>query len=126
MRIGDGYIFVHSQGGNGMRSIFFLLIATLFGCAAAGGLKPTIFTAPPSYLDTFPLGTVSETELISKVGPPDKTIEIGGRRALAYQLGEGYGIRTYTYIFEGDVVVDVLYNDSGPYNGITAKGRQGK
>jgi hypothetical protein len=109
-----------------MRIVYLVLVAALSACAAAGGLKPTIFTAPPSYLDSFPLGTVNESEMISKVGPPDKTIEIGGKKAFVYQLGEGYGVRTFTYTFDGGVVVDVLYNDSGPYNGITAKSRQGK
>jgi hypothetical protein len=103
-----------------------LLIAALSACAAAGGLKPTIYTAPPSYLDTFPLGTVSETEMVSKVGPPDRTTEIGGKKAFVYELGEGYGKRTFTYTFDRNVVIDVLYNDSGPYNGITAKSRQGR
>ena len=109
-----------------MRAVILVLVAALSACAAAGGLKPTILTAPPSYLDSFPLGTVSESEMISKVGPPDKIMEIGGKKAFVYQLGEGYGIRTFTYTFDRGVVIDVLYNDSGPYNGITAKGRQGK
>jgi hypothetical protein len=109
-----------------MRKSIFILVLALSACAAAGGLKPTIFTAPPSYLDSFPLGTITESEMISKVGPPDKTIEFGGKKAFVYQLGEGYGIRTFTYSFDGGVVTDVLYNDSGPYNGITAKSRQGK
>lgn len=98
----------------------------LSACAAAGGLKPTIFTAPPSYLASFPLGTVTEAEMIAKIGPPDKTIEVAGKKAFVYQLGKGYGIRTFTYTFDGGVVVDVLYNDSGPYNGSTAKAAQGK
>ena len=58
-----------------MRKSIFILVLALSACAAAGGLKPTIFTAPPSYLDSFPLGTITESEMISKAGPPDKMIE---------------------------------------------------
>ena len=109
-----------------MRNVVIICALLLSACAAAGGLKPTIFTAPHGYLASFPLGTVTETEMIAKVGPPDKTIEVAGKKAFVYQLGEGYGIRTFTYTFDGGVVVDVLYNDSGPYNGSTAKAAQRK
>ncbi|HUK57467.1 MAG TPA: hypothetical protein VLY20_12510 [Nitrospiria bacterium] len=107
-----------------MRNLAVLVALFLVSCAGAGGLKPSIYTAPPSYLESFPLGSVTETEMTLKSGPPDKIIEIEGKRAVVYQLGEGHGLRTFTYIIEGGVITDVLYNDNGPYNGSTAKQMQ--
>ena len=98
----------------------------LFSACAAGGLKPSIMTSPPGYLQSFPLGSVTETEMISKAGPPDRTIDIDGKKAFVYQFGELLGVRTFTYMFERGVIADVLYNDNGPYNGSTAKKAQNK
>jgi len=109
-----------------MSRLLVIVTLILSGCAGAGGLKPSIATSPPGYLESFPLGSVTETEMISKSGPPDRTIDIGGKKAFVYQMGEGLGVRTYTYIFERDVIADVLYNDNGPYNGSTAKKAQSK
>ena len=109
-----------------MSRLFVIVALILSACAGAGGLKPSIATSPPGYLESFPLGSMTETEMISKSGPPDRTIDIGGKKAFVYQLGEGLGVRTYTYIFEDGVIVDVLYNDNGPYNGSTAKKAQSK
>lgn len=109
-------------------SRFTVIVALIIlsACAGAGGLKPSIATSPPGYLQSFPLGSVTETEMISKSGPPDRTIDFGGKKAFVYQLGEGLGVRTFTYIFEHGVIADVLYNDNGPYNGSTAKKAQNK
>lgn len=115
-----------------MRTCKFFLTVTMFfailiSCTAAGGLKPTIFTQPPGYLESFPLGSLTETDLQIKIGPPDRTTEIMGKKALVYQLGKGYGLRTFTYILDTKgIVEDVLYNDSSPYNGLTAKSLQSK
>jgi len=111
-----------------MRALIASIALALFlgGCAAGGGLRPTIFTSPPSYLASFPLGQVSEAQVKSKIGPPDSTTTIDGHKALVYVVGEGYGRRKFTYIIDHGVVADVRYNDSGPYNGITARGQQGK
>ena len=109
-----------------MRALVVLLAtAILSACAVGGGgLKPTIMTSPTNYLDTFPVGKVTEAEIVAQVGPPDRTTEIGGKKALVYELGEGYGKRTYSYIIDKGMVVDVLYNDQGPYNSSTATARQ--
>jgi hypothetical protein len=64
--------------------------------------------------------------MLTKVGPPTDTLEIDGNKALVYHLGKGYGRRSYTYIMENGFVSDVIYNDNGPYNGITARSEQGQ
>ncbi|MFH1984159.1 MAG: hypothetical protein ABIL58_20150 [Pseudomonadota bacterium] len=109
-----------------MRFLMIVCVIFFVSCTAAGGIKPTVYTAPPSYLKTFPLGQITEKEMIMKAGPPNRTIEIDGKKAFVYDLGEVMGARSFTYIFENGVVDDVLYNDMGQYNGITAKQYQGK
>jgi hypothetical protein len=107
-----------------MRLGVLMIMVLISVNAIAAGLKPSVMTMPPKYLSSFPLGTLSESDMLSKVGPPDRTLEIDGKKVFVYQLGQGYGLRTFTYTFDGGVVVDVLYNDSGPYNGMTAKQKQ--
>jgi hypothetical protein len=109
-----------------MRTLILIVGAAIVSACAspAGGLKPSVVTVPTGYLENFPLGLVTENEMISESGPPDRTADIGGKKAYVYELGEGYGKRTYTYIVDNGVIADVLYNDQGPYNGITARSRQ--
>lgn len=113
-----------------MRKLLLLLcfVVAIYGCTpTTGGFsKPTIFTSPLSYLDSFPLGTVTKDELISNLGIPDKTNEFEGQTYYTYELGEGHGKRQFVYIISGDVVTDVKYHDQGPYNGSSAKKRQHK
>ncbi len=103
----------------------FIIIITIFLYGCVGGLKPSILTMPPSYLSSFPLNTITEEEMMFKSGPPDKNIKIGDKKAMVYQMGEHLGKRTYTYILDNDLIIDVLYNDDGPYNGSTARKIQG-
>ena len=98
---------------------FFLLTA-----CAAGGLRPSIMTSPTGYLQHFPVGQVTEAQMIQKAGPPTRYAEIQGHRAMVYEVGRGYGLRTFTYILDDGKVADVLYNDNGPYNGLTASTEQ--
>jgi len=109
-----------------MQRWFISCAFLLSSCLAAGGLKPTLGTSPPSYLESFPLGTVTETEMISVAGPPDWTYTVSGKHAFVYQLGDRDGIRTFTYLFDHGVVVDVLYNHSGPHDGSTARSQQAR
>lgn len=110
-----------------LKLIIVVIFLLLISCAApAGGLRPTPGTLVGSYLKNFPLDTVTEAEMIAKVGPPENTLEIEGNKAFIYRLGNGFGKRSYTYIFNNGVVADVRYNDNGPYNGITAREEQGR
>ena len=111
-----------------MRSLMVLLIGlALSGCAAqqSGGLgKPTIFSSPVSYVETVGLNIYTRQDVMRVLGNPHNVANIGGKEYWSYHLGEGYGDRTYTYIFKGPYFVDVRYNDNGPYNGITASNYQ--
>lgn len=107
-----------------MRFLLLAICLMLAACSPAGGLRPTLLTSPTSYLASFPLEKITETELINKIGPPDDIIEIGGTRALVYRMGRDFGVRSYTYLISDGVVVDVLYNDGGSYNGSSATAYQ--
>lgn len=106
-------------------SLVVLAFAIVFvGCASQpkGGLgKPTVMTSPPEYLESVGLGTHTKQDVLSTVGTPDKETELEGLDHWSYKLGEGYGERTFTYIFDGKTLVNVRYNDQGPHNGLTAR-----
>lgn len=105
-------------------TLFSIAIALL--CSCAGGIQPTVFTAPPSYLASFPLDTMTEDQLVTQIGPPSSVYEKGGNRLLAYTMGEAAGVRTYTYKVTNDIITDVTYHDSGYYSGSSARKVQGK
>lgn len=99
----------------------------LTGCASVGphgSDKPTIMTNPPSYLESFPLNSVTQGQLVQDLGVPDKSINVGNQTLLSYEVGEGWGEREYIYVIEDDVVTDVRYNAQGPYNGSSASEMQ--
>ena len=108
-------------------SIIFVLVIVTIGCAVLKH-KPSLFTYPPNYLRTFPLDQFSETDLLIKIGPPLRNIEIGGGRAFVYKIAKSVTQveRTFTYIFKDGFVHDIIYNDDGPYNGMSARKLQGK
>ena len=86
--------------------------------------KPGLLTNPVKYVKRFPLNNVSKAELVEKIGVPDGSMDIANQTYLSYKLGEGFGAREWIYVVADGVVVDVLYKDRGPYNGISAKGKQ--
>lgn len=90
--------------------------------------KPTVFSIPTSYLAHFPLGVVTKNELIDNLGIPDKTTQFEDRVCLAYEVGDknSAGAREYMFTLMNNIVVDVRYNDQGPYNGIHAQEIQNK
>lgn len=109
-----------------MKRILATVAAVLLTACAApgGGLKASIFTIPPTYLMEFPLDSITEAQLLEQVGPPDRTVEAAGKRLMVHQMGQGFGVRTYSYQITNGIVTDVIYNDQGPYNGSTARGIQ--
>jgi hypothetical protein len=101
------------------------LILFVSACTAAGSIRPSKFTNPSSYLREFPLAEITEDELLQQAGPPDREITMGGKRALVYRVQDS-GNRTFTYIFSGATVGNVIYNENGILNGATARTEQGK
>ena len=102
-----------------------LALFVLSGCTPAGGIRPTKFSNPSSYLQTFPLGEITEKDMLAQVGPPDRVVEFGGKKAWVYRVQES-GNRTFTYIFGGATVGDVVYNENGGLNGASAREEQRK
>lgn len=96
---------------------FFMMIAA--GCAT--GIQ--FSSGSPMGLQTFPFDTATKQAVLEANGPPQSTLLMpSGNEGWVYQFGEDFGRKTYTVEFtpEGKVV-DVLYNDRGPYNGTTAR-----
>jgi hypothetical protein len=107
--------------------VVLAMVLSLSGCGMGYGLRPASdFFHPPSYLADFPLGTVTETELLAKVGPPDRTLDMGGKFGFVYDHNKanryvGNIRRQFTYIMVNGVVDDVLYTDDSVCNGSTAR-----
>lgn len=70
----------------------------------------------------YPLGVITKEAAFSHHGKATRTVTLpNGNEGWVYQVGEGYGLRTYTLEFnEKGVVIDVLYNEKGRHNGLTA------
>lgn len=70
----------------------------------------------------YPLGVITKEAAFSHHGQPTRKVTLPNRNeGWVYQVGEGTGLRTYTLEFNGKgVVIDVLYNEQGRHNGLTA------
>lgn len=103
--------------------IAVLLALSVAACATprteSGFSKPTLWQSPKTYLSSVPLG-ISRNEVVSQMGAPDRTAEVNGQSHWTYRLGSADSVRAYTYVFDGETLVDVVYNDPGPYNGARA------
>jgi len=109
-----------------MKSRLILTALLLLSACTAGGLRPTLFTIPPSYLKSFPLGSITEDDLLVRIGPPENRITgPRGLTSIVYSVGSEYGRKTFTYVMKDGFVADVIYNDNGPYNGTRASKTQG-
>lgn len=101
-----------------------LLLLTLAACASTGG-RPNVFTDPKGFLAAYPLGTVTEDQLLEQMGPPDHTSDLAGKRIAVYTVGKDFGLRTYSFILKGGVVMDVMYADSlDHYDAAAMQGKQ--
>ena len=112
-------------------SIVMLLIATVFfgvPSLAAESKRPSM---PPDFstktdmeqaLLKYPLGVITKDTAFSHHGQATRKVTLpNGNEGWVYQVGEGSGLRTYTLEFsEKGMVSDVLYNEKGPHNGLTA------
>jgi len=98
---------------------------------------------PETVLRAYPLGITTKQAAFSHHGKALRTLilpngkegwvyEVGGKQAQTYQhptreehtvyeAGPGNGVRTYTLVFDDKgVVIDVLYNEKGRHDGLTA------
>lgn len=98
---------------------------------------------PETVLRAYPLGVTTKQAAFSHHGKAVRTLilpngkegwvyEVGGKQAQTYQhptrekhtvyeAGPGNGVRTYTLMFDDKgVVIDVLYNEKGRHDGLTA------
>ena len=98
---------------------------------------------PETVLRAYPLGVTTKQAAFSHHGKAIRTLilsngkegwvyEVGGKQAQTYQhptrekhtvyeAGPGNGVRTYTLVFDDKgVVIDVLYNEKGRHDGLTA------
>ncbi len=98
---------------------------------------------PETMLRAYPLGVTTKQAAFSHHGKALRTLilpngkegwvyEVGGKQAQTYQhptrekhtvyeAGPGNGVRTYTLVFDDKgVVIDVLYNEKGRHDGLTA------
>lgn len=98
---------------------------------------------PETVLRAYPLGVTTKQAAFSHHGKALRTLvlpnakegwvyEVGGKQAQTYQhptrekhtvyeAGPGNGVRIYTLVFDDKgVVIDVLYNEKGRHDGLTA------
>ena len=77
---------------------------------------------PENTLLEYPLGVITKQAAFSHHGQATRDIKLpNGYSGWVYQLGEESGLRTYTLEFDDKgQVIDVLYNERGRHNGMTA------
>ncbi len=70
----------------------------------------------------YPLGVITKEAAFSHHGQATRKITLpNGDEGWVYRVGEESGLRTYTLEFnDKGVVTDVLYNEKGRHNGLTA------
>ena len=124
------------------------MVAASAALAAQAGLPsmPPNFSeqaSPEKVLRVYPLGVITKQAAFVHHGKAVRTLilpngkegwvyEVGGKQAQTYQhptgeehtvyeTGPGNGVRTYTLEFDSKgVVIDVLYNEQGRHDGLTA------
>jgi hypothetical protein len=80
----------------------------------------------------YPLGVIPKQVAFGRHGSPNRKVQLpNGQEGWVYDVGpfpwqSAQGQRTYTLVFDRQgVVVDVIYNEKGPRNGLTALSLQG-
>ncbi len=103
-----------------MKAFAALLLLVVSAAAIAQTWNaPTSMTLPKRWLRTVPLGT-TQADVASVMGLPVKQAELAGQTLWQYELrsessiggpfsGSVEMVETYTFVFEGDRLVDVRY-----------------
>ena len=119
--------------------------AALAGQAGQLSMPPSFADKlePEAVLSAYPLGVIPKQAAFSHHGKALRSLilpngkegwvyQVGGKQAQTYQhptrekqtvyeAGPGNGVRTYTLVFDDKgVVIDVLYNEKGRHDGLTA------
>lgn len=125
--------------------VALLAVWTGLAVAATKPMPPdfSVSADPEKVLRDYPLGVITKDDAFVHHGKAVRTItlpngeegwvyEVGGTHPETYrsptgqkqtveESGPGYGLRTYTLEFDNrGVVIDVLYNENGRHNGLTA------
>lgn len=138
-----------------MLNILLALVLTTASLAGQARLPmPPSFTSevePETVLRDYPLGVITKQAAFIHHGKATRTLtlpngkegwvyESGGKQAKTYQhptkekqkhtvyeTEPGNGVRTYTLVFDDKgLVIDVLYNEQGRHDGLTALQEQRK
>lgn len=77
---------------------------------------------PETVLREYPLGVITRQAAFSHHGQATRSVKLpNGNEGWVYQVGEAPRLSTYTLeIDTQDRVIDVLYNERGRHNGLTA------
>lgn len=77
---------------------------------------------PETVLREYPLGVITRQAAFSHHGQATRSVKLpNGSEGWVYQVGEESRLSTYTLEFDTqDRVIDVLYNERGRHNGLTA------
>jgi len=118
------------------RDIVKQLIVLLGFLVASGSIgawaeSPRTLPMPPTFntridpeeaLTKYPLGVITKVAAFAHHGQEHRTVTLpNGDEGKVFQVGTGMGLRTYTLVFsDKGVVTDVLYNEKGRHNGLTA------
>lgn len=106
----------------------FIVTLGSFGVMAESSrippMPPTFNTRiePREALTSYPLGVITKVAAFSHHGKENRSVILpNGNEGMVYQVRSGAGLRTYTLVFnDKGVVTDVLYNEKGRHNGLTA------
>lgn len=86
---------------------------------------PPYFSAssdPETVLRDYPLGVITRQAAFSHHGKETRSVKLpNGNEGWVYQVGEASRLSTYTLEIDAqDRIIDVLYNERGRHNGLTA------
>jgi hypothetical protein len=70
---------------------------------------PSEWSLPRPYLRKFPLGIVSDQELLTALGAPASTATAGETIVWTYEVGAGRDLVRWSYVMTDGIVTDVLY-----------------
>lgn len=99
-----------------------LVILALLGCASTN-TKATLlrpggpFMDPWQYLDSFPIGQVSENQLLEQIGPPDNTYQVKEKAFHTYLAGHG-SAEKFIFTVEKGMVTDVTFSTPMVFPGV--------